>query len=108
MLYLDNITVWQDPQYPTCNSCWQLQVSLTYLVAHEIFALVVLCIQSSGNKCIHLLLVCRRNAVPDLWRTVVQVVKAVQFHVLSVPEQHPHANDQGHCSACLQGMHVHL
>ena len=86
----------------------QLLASVLYLVAHEVFALAVLCIQSAGNKCIHLLLVSRRNAVPDLQRTVVKVIKAVQFHVFSVPEQHTLAGDYGQCSACPQGMGVHI
>ena len=86
----------------------QLLAHVLYLVAHEVFALVVLCIHSSGNKCIHLCLVSRRNAVPDLWRAVVQVVKAVQFHVFGVPEQHTLATDHGQCSAYSQGKDVHM
>ena len=93
---------------PTVSDVQQLLARVHYLVSHEVFALVVLCIQSSGNKCIHLLLVRRRNAVPDLWRAVVQVVKAVQFHVFGVPEQHTLATEYGQCSACLQGMVVHM
>ena len=59
---------------------------VSYLVPHELFALIMLSIQSSRHKCIHLGFVGRGNTPPDFGGTVVQVVQTVKVHVFGVPE----------------------
>lgn len=70
-----------------------------YLVPHVVLAAAKLSIEDFGNKAVHLLLMSRGDAVPDLWRTVVQIVEAVQLHVLCVPEQPTLDHDR--CCECL-------
>lgn len=54
----------------------------------ELFTHAVLCRQLAGEKGIHLALLGRRDTVPHLGRSMMEVIEAVEVHILRVPEQH--------------------
>lgn len=62
-----------------------LLFAMAHLVPHELFAAVMLGVESPGHKGVHLGPLGRWYAVPDLWSSIVQVVQTVQVHVFCVP-----------------------
>ena len=71
-----------------------LRMDKASLVSDELRALLEALRKLSLHELFELLVVSEVNPVPELWLSMMQVVDAVQIHVLFVPAEHslPRAN----------------